>query len=395
MRTSLIQIQLLAIILMQISLSYLESNFSILSLIQYEKQNSFNFLADVSTPIFELINFFKIDLRNNYTIVITPDLGTNTLNPYSFTAPTQIGNINANSALISSNLRIGEKHQNLTIKDFPVYFIPRMKFNNFYEYGCFGFASYFNDDNFSILHQLKRQSLINNLSFGFDIKNYNDKSLSYFYLGGIPNDRLILYPNKANIKILPNTHEWRVSLPKIQIMYGNKIIGEYSNTHNNYFNTYHNKILVPDDFLLFLFENAFKEYFANNTCSFHNNSQNQYIECDYFKVGNYFPVISFNIGKYLFKLNKKDLFEGNMFNIQRNYIDDGRGFLIGSCFIGKYITLFDMEKREITFYYKNSSIYVDIEIESFEKYKKLVLVFLEIVIILSCVSILMLLSKVR
>ena len=258
------------------------------------------------------------------------------------------------------------KAKNITIEDFRFVLIENSRGYDS-RIGGIGLAYKFAYEEYSLIHHFKKNNLINYLSYAFippslfnnnNNNSKNNEGLVFF--GGIPKD-YIMNKYRYNCKVTENYNFWSCNLP--YILFGD--ISYYSNINNTlyyennnyaYFNGAERRILAPEEFMLFLKHNYFKDEINNRSCEYHLIGMNYVFEC-VCSVKNHFQDISFVFDNYLYKYTSEELFEyygvGNcLFLIQSNHLRNNN-FVFGASFLNKFISNFDYETKYISFYSQN------------------------------------------
>lgn len=204
---------------------------------------------------------------------------------------------------------------------------------------CIGLAYKFNDEQYSIVHQLYNKGIIPSKSFGFINKT--------IYFGGLPIDKNnYSFIGKCNVQ--DNKSSWGCKLESLEI--DGKF--SYMSINTLSFQSSHEKIYAPSNGYQYLVEHVFSQYLANNSCSNSSYGGSIQIICNCKRI-KYFPVISFKIAKFYLHLDKSLLFYQNfhscIFNIELNRNDQVTWILGGDVF-KKYATLFDYHNKSISFY---------------------------------------------
>ena len=246
--------------------------------------------------------------------------------------------------------------------------------------GGIGLSFIFSYEEYSLIHHLKKNNLINYLSYGFIPpqliinNNLNDSNTSFInkegfiFFGGLPKN-YIINKYRYNCKITGKYNFWSCDLP--YILFGE--ITYYSNPNNTlffennnyaYFNGAERRILAPEDFMLFLKHNYFKNEIINGTCKYYLYGMNYVFEC-LCNIINIFPNISFIFDNYQYKFTSDELFDyyggGNcLFVIQGNHLRKNN-FVFGTPFLNKFISNFDYETKYITFYSENKISEIDLD----------------------------------
>lgn len=234
---------------------------------------------------------------------------------------------------------------NQILSDF--YFKYNNESNKNYHHGWFGFAYKFNDEKYSIIHQLYKSKLINHLSYA--IAPNPDKSNGTFYFGGIP-PTLIQSKYSSTCLINVGFSSWGCILSYV-IMGRNKKY-KTTNADNAFFAADEKEIIAPEDFMLYLNNTVWIDYIVNRDCryeSMRKDSKYFICSCD---VVPYLPDIQFVFGSSNFSFSLPNLFdEYDQFCIfQITSKENHNKWVFGKIFLENYYSLFDYEQKAITFY---------------------------------------------
>ena len=251
-------------------------------------------------------------------------------------------------------------------------------------YDSIGLGYTQNNQSNSLLHKLKQSNIINYLGFGF-IPNITNRNKGEIIFGKIPFNYI---RNKYTLTIpliTTNTHLWGFELREFKV--GEKVM--MLNTTNSYafFNTKHRAIKAPLKVMKFLIIEYFWWFMKNDLCV----KSNKEIYCfDY--IVETFPNVTFVIGNSQINLTKGELFilDGNKMKlcIEENEEDV---WSIGIIVLRKYISYFDVEKKEIKLYSDNAFGWED---KRNEKEIKKVCFVLSFILIMDILKILMWNSEV-
>ena len=216
-----------------------------------------------------------------------------------------------------------------------------------------GFALTFNDHSMSVIHQLKQHGYINELSFTF---NNGYRYIRELYLGKPPSSLFNKPMNKSTCYV--NTTypyvNWNCKLD--YIYFTNHSHNKYNEHTLTYFNTVLYETKVPLSFIHFIKDVLLYEHFHNNHCKIEE-TRNAYIQCEcgvLYDLGE----VSFVMNGFVhaFKMNEIfDIYEMDLIGedvcelvIITNRNEDAWVFGIG--FMNKYISVFNYERNEISFY---------------------------------------------
>ena len=150
----------------------------------------------------------------------------------------------------------------VNLKSYPYYYLKY--YTNNFDAGLesLPFAYKFNDESFSLTHQLYKKKLISRLSFSLVNMNTTQKSLVF---GKPPIDTK---KESANLNVKSQYNTWGSDLSYIfidRVSYLSKNT-YYKNKYYSFFDTGIAGMLVPTDFYNFLMENVFKKYIETKQC---------------------------------------------------------------------------------------------------------------------------------
>ena len=221
--------------------------------------------------------------------------------------------------------------------------------NNFYAgLESLPFAYKFNDESFSLTHQLYKKKLISRLSFSLVNMNTTQKSLVF---GKPPIDTK---KESANLNVKSQYNTWGSDLSYIfidRVSYLSKNT-YYKNKYYSFFDTGIAGMLVPTDFYNFLMENVFKKYIETKQCGNIVFSERFYFVCDN-DVVDKIPDLIFVFEDKGLRIKSKYLFskmgQNSDFRISENTVMENT-FILGTSFISEFDTIFDYESNKISFF---------------------------------------------
>lgn len=291
-----------------------------------------------------------IDLSNNFTWIQNEFLeGRDTSSgPTKFEYDT---NSTTDLFLVNQDLDIGNNPN--FIRNFPHY-ISNTYFNSLLHLRvkwCIGFASKFEDENFSIVHQLYNMKAIKKKEFGFALnqRGHYSNPQGTIYYGGFP-ETLNFNSTKAKCNINPQYSSWGCKLSKI-IFNGNKV---YLNTFYSYFNTNRKEIFAPIDFINFLEKDFLNKYIENGQCKAVHYLEQYEIRCDLEASKHLIDNMKFIFDDRIqLNLTLKDLLDCSLYSctlLLQGNAKFHNDWVIGTALLSKYDILFSYEDNSITFY---------------------------------------------
>ena len=230
------------------------------------------------------------------------------------------------------------------IVDYPLYYIND---RTIFTYDSFPLAYKFSNENRSLIHYLYNNNIIEHRSFLF----YFDfpKQDAVLYIGGVPDE---IKKNKYSISIDVNQNykTWGNTLNLIRFE-------EHSYTVNSYvyFQANMNGSFVPLTFMYYLRNTLFAKYLINKDCVVNSQSANYEPESFYCNctIVDSFPNITMILNGIEFLFSKDDLLQylSNRCYFTMKYDRYTKsGWVLGISFLSKYLTYFNYDKDEITFY---------------------------------------------
>ena len=316
-------------------------------------------------------NIIKINLSNNNTFIpIDFDL-THPIHSHLIgNGKVFVDKIKYKTSIVEGTFILNKI--NLTFYNFIFQCIPiKNTIQNFF--GQIGLTPNFYYENFSLIHKMKEEKIIDKIKFSF-YKLDDNKFESFMFFGSFP-ENLINNNNYNNISIDVNDSKfnlWGNFLEEIIIKNNNdeknffndfniKNNSKNNNNINNeyfvYFNTIEDRIFVPNFIMDFLDEKIFNKYYENNACENNIEGEKRFINCHMNLIKNFPEIyIIINNGKYI-KLTEKELFinlykDKTVFIIQKNYYDNIEDNLImlGTRVFRNGIIEFDYELKLINLY---------------------------------------------
>lgn len=255
------------------------------------------------------------------------------------------------------------------------FYLSKKRFINMKDYLGIGF--YIEDSNISFIHQLKNNGLIQHLCFGFNMSYYRNALRGKMLIGGINEDEG-KYLTKKACKSDKSKKHWGCYLSSI-IIGDNKIYNIQSDRNYAIFVNKSPFIKVPQDFYDLILNNYINPYLKDG--NFTNIKDNIY--------SLNINLTTFNNLTFIFDNIKLVLKEDQLFQkILTNWLFlikpdieeyNEYDWVFGNSFTQNFITLFDYENEEVSFYEKkeyNNNSYL------FKKIKSLFL-FADIILVLN------------
>ena len=304
-------------------------------------------------------HYFTIDLKHNF------NFGTNFkyIKELSQTIETvSIEKVTIDSTLYSNAVLLQDSIC-LTLTNQTIIHMNEFYFYDLEQTGLFFVdrisLARFNNENkhFSILHMLHNKGYIKTLSFAFmphdDIGN-NKETLKNgtLFLGGIPVE-YTLNKTKASCKCDITKSYWSCLIMKIQI--GNKVHYNFENGINLYFRVNKDDFYFPTQIYESIVNEIFSPLFIKDICRYEKYTQRTKCSCNNILHNYSFPQVTII-------LNGMSLVFDNTDNLFLRYHDicyffisphDNDEFIIGTKILQEFITEFNIETNDITFYSDN------------------------------------------
>lgn len=246
------------------------------------------------------------------------------------------------------------------------------------KFGGISLSLSYKDTEFSTIHQLKRQGLIDELIYAFVPMG----SISgYLYLGGSP-DNFIKDNRQFILKM--NNNYWGSNLHYVIFDDGNIEDNDfiYPNKDKMIFQAGLGYIYAPQKFFDMFIDKYLKELFKNELCKIVTIDINEKaIECykEDIKQIRFPKYIDFIIEDFIFRIDLEIFMfsYSNKIRIEiRQEEEHNDRWVLGASFLSNYISVYDYDKKEIIFYnqYKENIFLCDVSacINTRIKYNKAV-----------------------
>lgn len=245
---------------------------------------------------------------------------------------------------------------NITMTIYDYYFYSTGENNTSSLTSVLGLGYQFENENFSIVHQLKKQMFIDKLIFTIDLETNSLDNKGKIYFGGTPSE-LITRKNKATCRVSDSYISWGCQLKKMIISYRNKTqnIPVFQYAH---FQNCQPALILPQYLMEQISETFFfREVIQKGLCKFILNESWNYITCSKEVIDNSYDAktsIKFDFDGYIFSLNLNQLFYCNNVACSSNFysipLQYGDQIILGSTFLNQYIVEYDYEDKSISFY---------------------------------------------
>lgn len=246
---------------------------------------------------------------------------------------------------------------NISMTIYDYYFYLTARYNNTPALNpVFGLGYQFENENFSIVHQLKKQMFIDKLIFTIDLETNLLDNKGKIYFGGTPSE-LIKRKNRAICKVSDSYTSWGCQLKKMIITHNNQSqnIPIYQYAH---FQNCQSALILPQYLMEQITETFFfRDIIQKGLCKFIVNASWNYIACSKEVIDNDYDSktsIKFDFDGYIFSLNLIQLFYCNNATCSSNFysipLQFGDQLILGSTFLNQYIVEYDYENKSISFY---------------------------------------------
>lgn len=241
--------------------------------------------------------------------------------------------------IISDRLRINNTI--IDISDFPLYYTIEF----LQDFDGISFARKFKDESYSFIHRLYHDKFIDKLAYGF-FPIDRQKGIINF---GTLSKEIANFKYKTSCKAYNTDSSWGCQLTKVY--FGTEKL-YYMNKHKMYFQANEKRILVPKDFMAILNQTYFNKYMDNGICSMLIGFGRHTYEC-LPEVKSSFPNLTIEFDSITVDLPLSDIINDEVRNIkfylEENYYNEDE-WVFGLTFFMKYVTYFDYEKNDITFF---------------------------------------------
>lgn len=243
-----------------------------------------------------------------------------------------------------------------------------------------GFAFRFQDEKYSLIHQLKKQGQINSLSFSF-VRDLSKRD-GYFFVGGVPPE--IEKTPSTSCKVHGMNNYWDCVMNKVKI--GEH---EYINYDYSYFDTSLKMIYAPPRFMEFFNTIFLEDALKNDQCQIKKYTWTVKYGCSSEYLTK-FPKITFYLDDKPYVLSGKSMFNCDWDICDLYIIENKRSndWIFGTLFLENYHLLFDYENQQIHFY-ENTKTFTEIV----NSRKSFPFVFVNILIVSVGIGILVLAKK--
>lgn len=284
-------------------------------------------------------SIFYLDLSSNISLTcekVTSNANMKSDNPIEIPTTFKVKDKQLKAKIV--NFKFEFYPSKGTVSDLPFYSLES-------HYGptknTLGLAYKFNDENYSLLHNLKKRNIIDRAAFGF---GYLKEPVGKVLLGGFPT-KLTEGRSVSHCQVDQGHSAWGCSLRYV-------LMGEFKYPVKKGYVSFHanaSKIFAPQKFIAALKKNIFQDLIKKKIC----NStlfMDWNFECDC-KSLHLFPDITFVIEDKKYILEKNEVFYHLAFSCFFIIVESPTNeWVIGTSFLKKYLTLFDYENSTISFY---------------------------------------------
>lgn len=206
----------------------------------------------------------------------------------------------------------------------------------------------FNDESYSLVHQLFKSNIIEKRQFAFGFENncYYGKT----YIGGIPDEEKDKYKIRGHCNVDDNHHTWGFTLHEIRFQDKIYLLEKYTYINNDI------EYMIVSHQIFDILKEILKEEISRAFCTIEETNLVRWISCKYLnEVFN--DSIQINIDNVVVAIALKKMFRRyNMINVWeslcvviKEYNDND--IILGDNFLQLFnYTLFDYDNKKITFY---------------------------------------------
>ena len=314
-------------------------------------QSNIGYLFSLKLKSFPTFIFQQILLESNYSIIDPYYINLN--NPYvksTVIKKEKLENINE-VYLLNQQITLNNKEE--TRVSLYLFSGNEDNFNTSLPIGI-GLTFHFDNEKYSLIHQLYNSGFINSKKFYFvppkkDIKGE-------LYIGGIPKEKLE-NKYKSRCFLIKNSKKWSCDLNKVHIII-NETIDIYNPINETVtFTSNFNNIIAPQNFITFLKKKYINKLTDSGKCKNRRinakKGNNFKIACKCEILFNELHYITFILNNYEYKISIDELFQYDhglcelLINGEINRTDE---WIIGSLFYNKHIMEFNYESKSISFY---------------------------------------------
>ncbi len=314
-------------------------------------QSNIGYLFSLKLKSFPTFIFQQILLESNYSIIDPYYINLN--NPYvksTVIKKEKLENINE-VYLLNQQITLNNKEE--TRVSLYLFSGNEDNFNTSLPIGI-GLTFHFDNEKYSLIHQLYNSGFINSKKFYFvppkkDIKGE-------LYIGGIPKEKLE-NKYKSRCFLIKNSKKWSCDLNKVHIII-NETIDIYNPINETVtFTSNFNNIIAPQNFITFLKKKYINKLTDSGKCKNRRinakKGNNFKIACKCEILFNELHYITFILNNYEYKICIDELFQYDhglcelLINGEINRTDE---WIIGSLFYNKHIMEFNYESKSISFY---------------------------------------------
>ena len=213
----------------------------------------------------------------------------------------------------------------------------------------FGFAFKFDDEEYSLIHQLYNKGVIDRRVFA--IGGYNRfHDYGNIYYGGIDEKELEGKKHKGICSVSDNKATWSCELNKV-LVDNRKYNFDNWTIPSSYFQTSDPIIYVPESFIEFILDTVERRH--KGDCFSYTSPRNEKrVRCLNDIIDN-LPNYTFIFGEYSFSLPMRFFFEPGYETSDSVLIFDpssSSDWIFGNHFLSKFTTIFDYDNKTISFY---------------------------------------------
>ena len=222
-----------------------------------------------------------------------------------------------------------------------------------------GLGFNFNNENYSMVHKLKNQSLI--AKNEYTIVPGDNSFNGQMFIGELLDEEMNKYSFKTTCKVNSNSSLWGCNLDSvyygdISFVFNNT---KYDNEYPMHFQISEEFTLAPASFMSFLEHKVFDSLLKSGQCGFIEGVYD-YFECYHDSIDTITKSFSFKFSDSVLMLNKKDVFKCSLNKCKFVIMGNRRvnEWVFGNSFMNHFAITFDYEDKDITFYSNEYNIKV-------------------------------------
>ena len=288
-----------------------------------------------------------IDLKHNATILPNDSL------PNPLHSLEELHVVRENAKVLVNKMKIDLILDN-SVVPMNIYTLPKFVLSVF-SANCLSLLYKYKDESFSFIHQLKDNNFIDKKQFSIIPRSYmNNNKRGKIIFGELPSDYVSsLYSH--SVPVIENKEQWGINLNYVYIKTNSgKYV--YTNMNYTYLQSKEKYIRAPEHFMT-----LFSKYLSSHYDDFHCLYVKGRFNCHCNSIFNIFKSIHFVIQGKDFPISIDNFYEREEypFNLgPTGYCSlllspsDTNEWIIGTTFLERFITNFNIDNKSVTFYSK-------------------------------------------